>query len=102
MPDKTRQVVYPLLFLLASVPIMLWHGLVLSWLWRDFVVPLGVPEVNAWHAAGLVLVIGWLTHNDDQRDRPWDLERLMLGIGAGLLSPLIVLGAGALFRMGAL
>lgn len=72
----------------------------LSWLWQGLVVPLGVPEVNAWHAAGLVLVIGWLTHNDvndAQPGRPWDLDRVMIGVITGLFSPLAVLCVAKLY-----
>jgi hypothetical protein len=40
--------------LVAMPPTQVWLGYVLSWLWQWFVVPLGVPAVSVWQAAGLV------------------------------------------------
>lgn len=37
----------------------MYAGFVLSQTWLWFVVPLGVPAINKWHALGLVLVAGW-------------------------------------------
>jgi hypothetical protein len=38
-----------------------WHAFALSILWGWFAVPLGLPPVGLWHAAGLRIVYGTLT-----------------------------------------
>lgn len=35
-----------------------WGGFVAATLWGWFVVPLGVPAINYWHAAGLCTTLG--------------------------------------------
>jgi hypothetical protein len=38
-------------------PLFMWKGYTLSVLWSWFVVPLGLPAVGMWHAAGLLLIV---------------------------------------------
>lgn len=48
---------------LALLPItIIFNGMTLSVLWRDFVVPLGVRSITPAHAIGLCAIVGFLTH----------------------------------------
>jgi hypothetical protein len=49
------------LALLSILPLAAWKGFVLTRLWTWFVVPLGMPGLSVWHAAGLGVLVGWLT-----------------------------------------
>jgi hypothetical protein len=46
--------------IILTVPLAAWHGWVLARLWLWFVVPLGVPVIDVWHAAGISVIAGWL------------------------------------------
>lgn len=47
---------------LAVPPLAFLRGWAIATLWLWFVVPIGVPALTIWHAAGVSLIIGLLTH----------------------------------------
>jgi hypothetical protein len=83
-----------LVFLLV-IPGAAWSGFVLARLWAWFVVPLGVPAIGTWHAAGLSVLVSWMTgvvsRNDGERTATESLV-LMAFV------PAIVWGIGALYH----
>lgn len=48
--------------LLLSVPFGLWSAFVLTKMWSWFVAPLDVQAIGLWHAAGLLLIVDWLSY----------------------------------------
>lgn len=46
-----------------GIPVQLLRGLVLSWLWLWFLVPLGLPEIGFVQGAGLAVIATMLTAN---------------------------------------
>ncbi len=55
--------------LLPLMPIaILWNSFVLFWLWRWFVVTLGVTGISYWHAIGLELLLGFCRNGIARRD----------------------------------
>ena len=50
---------------------VLLSALVFTDLWQWFVTPLGFPEITLWQAAGLTLMISWLTHTTRPDPRSW-------------------------------
>lgn len=57
------------------------------WLW--FLVPLGIPAISLWHAAGLSLLIGWQTKGTRPDGR--DYREIWF---TGLFLALVVWGMG--------
>ena len=88
-----------LLGMLVAVPLAAWEGWAVSILWGWFVVPLGVPSLSVWSAAGLALVAALLTH---QWKRPSDDDdadaMLAWRITVGLILPPWCLGFGWIFH----
>ncbi len=74
-----------------SVPVHLWASFVLTRLWEQFVVPLGVVSIGLWHAAGLLTMIGMIRYRAGGRD-PKMQDSAELALVA-----LLALGIGALY-----
>ena len=96
--DSKDDSLYTLLTLVVAVPLAAWAGFVLSVVWAWFIVPLGVPAVGMWHAAGIKLTVGWLTQTISPDDRRSSGEKFTSVLVLGTLLPPIVLGLGALFH----
>ena len=58
---------------LFAMPVMwITHGIGLTFMWRWFIVPLGVPQIATAHALGLTILIGYL--------RPLDFSKMEVKI----------------------
>jgi zinc transporter ZupT len=91
--------VFDVIAALLEVPMAAWAGFAAMTLWRWFVVPLGVPRVHLWQAAGIMLLahLAVFTPEAIREDRTDD-ERLALGMTSGVLVPAIALALGALYH----
>jgi uncharacterized membrane protein len=87
-----------LLLLLLALPSSLWCGFVLTRLWTWFVMPLGVPAVEIWQAAGIALLVSWLTKQQQPEDKAPASERAVKAIATAALTPLLVWAVGAIFH----
>lgn len=77
-----------------------WTALVLLWLWRWFIVPLGVAGISFWHSLGLCLLVSLLRVNSNRVDgdeRTFDDFKLRFWVG-NILEGLIF-GAGWLVHL---
>lgn len=106
MTDRNdNKALFAFLSILAVLPLAAWKGWVLVQLWTWFMVPLGVPGMTIWHAAGLATLVGWMTdsaayyanaHRDDDKRRP--VEKFMFGLVVGVFVPLLSWGVGAVYH----
>ena len=81
------------LFALVLSPIL--HGWVLTYLWRWFVVPLGVKELSIAWAIGISVVVSMLTKQwqPEQKDKHPSLRSVVVEL---FLSPFVFLAFGAI------
>jgi hypothetical protein len=79
--------------LLFSIPLCAYWGWIFSILWSYFVVPLGVPAIGSWHAAGLMLLVGLLKGSKPSETDPWKV------LGYGILRVLVVGPLSLLFAL---
>ncbi len=99
-PSKKNQHLGPVFLIstLLTLPFAAWYGFVLSKLWAWFIVPLGVPRLVLWQAAGIYLLARFLTTDTNaQKDRE-PIEVLARGIAFGVLTPAMTLGCGAIYH----
>ena len=104
MTTKTDEntILYAVLSFAIAVPSIMWRGFVLAKLWAWFVVPLGLPVIGMWHAAGLAGLTAYVAdsaalHNR-QDDGKTPRERFLYAAGFAAVAPLLVWGAGALIH----
>jgi hypothetical protein len=73
-----------------------WSGYVASTLWEWFAVPLGVPPITFWHAAGLgaLLSVFLGARGLPQVDKSEAGATLLLGFVYSVFIPLLSLAAG--------
>lgn len=83
------------LYLLLVVPLAAWCGYVVSRLWTWFVVPLGVPHVGVWHAAGICALVDLFIFSPTMAREKKSHSDL---ISYAIVAPAITLGMGALFH----
>jgi hypothetical protein len=94
---------FAVISLLLVFPLAAWKGWVLVRIWAWFVVPLGVPALTVWHAAGLSLLVGWLADSsayfantsEDKRSRA---EKFVTSVTLSVLTPLLTWGMAAVFH----
>jgi hypothetical protein len=46
-----------------AVPVALYNGMMMTFMWRWFLVPFGVPAIGVAHACGLFLLVGMFTYS---------------------------------------
>ena len=46
---------------ILALPVIVWEGFVASKIWSMFLVPLGLPDVGVLQAAGIVVLVAWMT-----------------------------------------
>ncbi len=63
------------------------RGLVLSLLWGWFIVPLGLPAINIFHAYGLALLVG-LFGNSPQSEKGSQKDLLIKAAAENISAPL--------------
>lgn len=94
-----NDVFYAILLVALVLPSILWRGFVIAKLWAWFVVPLGVVEISAWHAAGLSGLIAWVADSTAYRNAKDDKktagEQFAYACGMALLAPLLAWAMGA-------
>ena len=81
---------------------ILWSGFVLATLWAWFVIPLGAPALGVLHAAGIAMVIRFMTFQGnvkefmDSDDMSSDEKMKLAGAraGMGFAYPLVALFFG--------
>lgn len=87
--------------LLLAIPVILLHGLVLSYLWLWFAVPLGVPALNLWHACGVAALLSLFTRRAPEKDKTEKEDVLYntgMLLGHAFLNPLFTLLCGFIFK----
>jgi hypothetical protein len=67
------------------------------------VVPLGVPALTVWHAAGLSLLVGWLADSsayfaNTAEDKRTAAEKFCTSVGVSALAPLLSRAMAAAFH----
>ena len=80
----------------------IWSGYALSILWGWFIVPVfSIQEISIPTAIGVVLVVGFLTHQDPTKlkDNREFSEVLLEGIIKGLTRPAIALATGLVITL---
>jgi hypothetical protein len=103
--DNTDLGLYALVSVLVALPLAAWKGWVLVKLWAWFVLPLGAPMINMWHAAGLAMLLSWLadssaaystamqkTNTHSPKMRFWVMTLL------GVFVPLLMWAYGAIYH----
>jgi hypothetical protein len=83
--------------LLALILLTALRAWVLTVLWGWFVVPLGVPAIDAWHAFGLSLLMELFTYRRSKDD---PLDGLTAALAEALALYAIALGLGQLAHWG--
>jgi hypothetical protein len=80
---------------------VLWTGFVLSTLWAWFLIPLGAPAVGVIHAAGIGMIVRFMTfqfnvkdYMDDDLSSDEKLKKSFIQISYGILYPLMALVFG--------
>lgn len=91
------------LIILILVPLLvpfvyIINGLVLSIMWRWFIVPLGVIAIGKAHAIGIASIVGMVAKNSNQEDNRDVSEKFVAFISVGIVSPFIVLSIGYLMK----
>lgn len=86
------------IIIVLSIPLSIFGGLVLSDLWKWFVVPLGVVPIGIAHAIGLMQVVGMFkaglaTAKVGDGDAP--VAEAIAGLFGFLVAYLIIWGTGA-------
>jgi hypothetical protein len=99
-PGIAAYLIAAVLILLVLIPTAAYFGWAVSTLWGWFVVPLGVPAVNIWEAAGLFTLARFLTHDDRDRAEPpkRTAKERNLRLVSILLAPLLLVALGALYH----
>lgn len=80
--------------LLAGVGIvlgMLINGIVLSFLWQWFLVPLGLPALGLVHAMGVGLIVRYLTYQTVNCKKEDDEKQVWVQLVGSLVYPLFIL-----------
>lgn len=80
--------------LALTLPFAAWSGFAVSHLWKWFVVPLGLPAISIFHAAGLTLIATVMTGIPDVNSGRTAWEGLANSVLRGLFIPTLALGAG--------
>lgn len=88
------------LIFLATPVLWVWSGVVVTFLWGWFIVPLGLDQIGLAHAIGLVIMISFLTKkiniNNDKED---PLSKVQWGIFVGITRPAFILIGGSVVRL---
>lgn len=88
--------------LLAGVGIvlgMLINGIVLSFLWQWFLVPLGLPALGLIHAMGVGLIVRYLTYQTVNCKKEDDQQQVWVQLASSLLYPLFILLFGFIVHL---
>ena len=80
------------LILILAIPGMLLRGWVITYLWKWFMVPLGIVDISLPHAIGISVIISFLISNVIKKDQT--KEEQIYGLVLMFLWPLIALGLG--------
>jgi hypothetical protein len=80
-----------LLLVLMLLPMILFQGWILSFLWGWFIVPLGVLPIRFWQAAGIRLLVREVLNQFDRHEGKVDFGRLFV---SNFILPMIALGIG--------
>jgi hypothetical protein len=56
-------------WVVTIVGLMTLRGWVLTYLWKWFIVPLGMPQIGVAHAIGVAVILAYITHNSYVKDR---------------------------------
>lgn len=91
----SKRILAVLLVVVLCVGILALHAVTFMVLWNWHVAPLGVKEINAWHALGLICVAGALRRKSINKDDDLDDWRWMK-FGAAV--PLFLLAIGYLAK----
>ena len=86
-----------LLFIVASCL----EGLVLSYLWEWFVVPLGMKSVSILHAVGLCVLLDFITYHYYDYKRSEEAG-FAFSLSYVLIRPLVAITVGAVIHFGML
>ena len=90
--------------LLLIAPTIMLRGYVLSQLWGWFILPLGAPQIDMWHACGVATFTSYLLNNGstelivnslDERDTN---TKLLQACAWGVFMPFFAWGLGAVFH----
>ena len=69
MTTDTKTHLWALFTLVAlMVPLLAWIGFVIAQIWSMFVVPIGVPSIDVWQAAGLFLLCRFIVTRSKKGD----------------------------------
>lgn len=98
--EKQAGCLLGLIGLALFLPLAAWAGFAISTVWGWFIVPLGVPRIGVWAAAGIYLLARYLTtdtslNRDDERS---GVEKFATNIVISILLPAVVLLFGALYH----
>ena len=81
-------------FLLIGV-LAVWRAFALTYLWQWFIVPLGVPAIGLWHAAGISIIVAYLTYENAAKDKE---DGVSTALAMGFLMPAFALFFGWLYH----
>ena len=100
--DDDDKVLFAVLAL-ALIPFgIVWRSFVITELWSWFVVPFGTQHIGIWHAAGLGILISWLTKTLEWKDATDDgktsRDRFVLAVKQVAGVPLFAWAMGAAFH----
>jgi len=82
---------------LLWLPSMLWSGYALSTIWAWHVAPLGAPAIGVLEAAGVALVVGYLTKQVPHQET--DDGYLYRSIGWIIFRPAVAIGIGWIIKV---
>ena len=88
-------------YLVFMAPAVMYGAWVTSVVWGWFLVPLGLPVVGLWHAAGLNMIIGWLTLyplRDWSAAKQTSTGKLALWLTHAFFSPTAILAFGWIYH----
>lgn len=99
--DDDDEVLFAILRITLILPQTAWSGYVLTILWSWFVVPLGVTSIGLWHAAGLMLLVGWMTKapsSTDDSAKKTSSEKFKTALAMAIIVPSLALAVSAIFH----
>jgi hypothetical protein len=73
-----------------------WRGLILSFLWLWFLVPIGVPAIGAVHGAGIALLAGMFLTSVQKKQEQKGRHPAAVLFEDIVATPLLILALGAI------
>lgn len=87
--------------LVLFIPLLLLDGYAISMLWKWYAVPLGASPISTIHAAGLMILVRFVTHQVPPYREQTSMEKMTqsaVWLLMGVTYPLVALAIGSILR----